>query len=266
MCARSKYIWNTAIECGWCQAIADATPDDLVARSTTWAKSRTHSDRSDETGSMDVFTPVEPGGNWRRNAIVAHHQDYEIAIGFAEVADLSVDHWKARDASDLLFEPLAFNHRHALELVLKAAIRKSAACLRVDGHSDKKVDRNEVEIWLRTKASHNLHKLAVRLDELLHRLELKARPKDTQSVLLSVHQLDPGGDAFRYAKVKGPGGSLVDAPRPPPSAPDDFQAHVDVVAMREHFCSAFNLLSGGVMSELQVFADYQQDMLRDASW
>lgn len=215
---------------------------------------------------MDVFKPVEPGGNWHQNAIVARHQDYEIAIGFAEVADLIVEHWKARGAFDLLFEPLVFNHRHALELVLKAAIRQSAACLRADGHNDKKVDRNEVEIWLTTKASHNLHKLSVRLDELLHRLELEALPKDTQSVLLSIHQLDPGGDAFRYAKVKGPGGSLVDAPRPLLSGPDDLQAHVDVVAMHEHFRSAFNLLSGGVMSELQVFADYQQDMLRDAGW
>lgn len=215
---------------------------------------------------MNVFKPAGPDGDWHQNAIVARHTDHEIAIGFAEVADLIVEHWKARGAFDLLFEPLVFNHRHALELVLKAAIRTSAACLRLDGHSDKKVDRNEVEIWLTTKASHNLHKLAGRLDELLHRLELEALPKDTQTVLLSIHQLDPGGDAFRYAKVKGPGGSLVDAPRPLLSDPDDLQAHVDVVAMHEHFRSAFNLLSGGVMSELQVFADHQQDMVRDAGW
>lgn len=215
---------------------------------------------------MDVFEPVGSGGNWHQNAIVARHNDYEIAIGFAEVADLIVEHWKMRGAFDLLFEPLVFNHRHALELVLKSAVRKAAACLRADGHSDEKVDRDEVESWLTTKASHNLHKLATRLGELLQRLGLEALPKDTKGVLLSIHQLDPGGDAFRYAKVKGAKSSLVDAPRPLLSRPGKLQAHVDVVAMHEHFRAAFNLLSGGVMSELDVYAEYQQEMMRDAGW
>jgi hypothetical protein len=242
----------------------------LVASSSTtlgppypWAIRSSPADQTEETLEMEIFKPVGPGGNWRQNAIVARHSDHEIAIGFAEVADLIIEQWKARGAFDLLFEPLVFNHRHALELVLKAAIRTSATCLRADGDSDEKVDRNEVEVWLTTKASHNLHKLAVRLGELLQRLELEALPEETESVLLSIHQLDPGGDAFRYAKIKGPNGSLVDAPRPLLSQPKDLQAHVDVVAMHEHFRSAFNLLSGGVMSELDVYADYQRDMAED---
>jgi hypothetical protein len=36
--------------------------------------------------------------------------------------------------------------------------------------------------------------------------------------------------------------------------------------MHEHFRSAFKLLSGGVMSELDVYTDYQRDTAEDVGW
>jgi hypothetical protein len=102
-----------------------------------------------------------PGGNWRLNAVVEHRDDHAIAIGFACTADLIVEHWVDRGPNDLLFEPLVFNHRHALELILKAAIRESAARLRTNALNDNQVELASVDNWLAKGASHNLHKLTV---------------------------------------------------------------------------------------------------------
>jgi hypothetical protein len=210
-----------------------------------------------------VFRPVGPGGNWRLSVVVERRSDHAIAMGFAEAAELIVEHWVERGPNDLLFEPLVFNHRHALELILKAAIRESAARLRVDGYTDATVNETEVDNWLAKIGSHNLHKLVTRLDGLLTRLRLEKLPGDTHDVLMALHTLDPGGDAFRYATVKGPDGRWVDAPRPLLSTPEDLQAHVDIVAMHEHFRSAFSLLSGGVMTVLENVAEQQAEVARE---
>ncbi|HEX3566591.1 MAG TPA: hypothetical protein VHU17_14575 [Acidimicrobiales bacterium] len=207
-----------------------------------------------------MFRPVESGGNWHLNAIVERHSDYEIAIGFAEAANVIVESWIRRGPNDLLFEPLVFNHRHALELVLKAAIRESAARLRADGHLDSKVSQAALDAWLAAEAKHNLHRLAERLDELLKRLGEEKLPPETHRTLMSIHELDPTGETFRYAKVKGPGGTFQDAPRPLLSLPTDLQAHVDIEAMHVQFKSAFDLLSGGVMTVLELIAEHQCEM------
>ncbi|MBW3578775.1 MAG: hypothetical protein KY462_13740 [Actinobacteria bacterium] len=213
-----------------------------------------------------VFGPVGPAGNWRLNAVVERHDDHAIALGFADAADLIVEHWVHRGPNDLLFEPLVFNHRHALELVLKAAIRECGARLRAEGHRDAKVDRAAIDDWLAREARHNLHRLTTRLDGLLTRLGEEKLPPETHSALISIHELDPTGETFRYAKVRAANGTFVDAPRPLLSKPDDLQAHVDIVAMHEHFRSAFNLLSGGVMSALENIAEFQAAMAREADW
>ncbi len=93
-----------------------------------------------------IFAPVGDGGDWRRNAVVGRHDDHAIAMGFAETADLIVQSWLSRGPNDLLFEPLIFNYRHAFELVLKAAIRASAGCLRADGSTDgRRTERGALE-------------------------------------------------------------------------------------------------------------------------
>ncbi len=81
--------------------------------------------------------------------------------------------------------------------------------------------------------------------------------------MLSIHGLDPTGETFRYAKVKDAVGNLVNAPRPLLVATTDLQAHVDVVAMHEHFRETFSLLSGGVMTVLENFAEMQAEMYTD---
>jgi hypothetical protein len=207
---------------------------------------------------MAIFGPAGPTEHWRRNAVVSRHSDHHIAMGFAETADLIVEHWRSKGPNDLLFEPLLFNHRHALELVLKAAVRETANRLRVEGWSDPALLPAGLDEWLARKAGHSLHKLATRLDKLLADLGIGTLPKGTHTVLMSIHQLDPGGDTFRYAKVFQ-GGSWVHAPRPLLTA-QNHQVHVDVVAMHEHFRSAFGLISDGVMNVLGEVADYQAEL------
>lgn len=206
---------------------------------------------------MAIFGPAGPTNDWRRNAVVSRRSDHHIANGFAETADLIVEHWTNVGPNDLLFEPLVFNHRHALELVLKAAVRETAARLRGEGRSDADLSASNVDEWLARNASHSLQKLAVRLDKLLTELGLDTLPTDTHEVLASIHQLDPRGDAFRYAKVKEQG-VWVDAPRPLLTG-QTVQVHIDIVAMHDHFRSAFTLLSGGVMSVLADVADFQAE-------
>jgi hypothetical protein len=208
---------------------------------------------------------VEAGGDWRSNAVVERHSDHEIAIGFAEAANVIVASWVNRSPNDLLFEPLVFTHRHALELVLKTAIRESAARLRFEGHVDSKVSLPALDAWLVDEARHNLHKLAHRLDELLMRLGEEILPPDTHRALMSIHELDPTGETFRFAKVRGPGGNFRDAPRPLLPLASDLQAHVDIVSMHVQFKSAFDLLSGGVMTVLELIAEYQHEMARERS-
>jgi hypothetical protein len=210
-----------------------------------------------------MFRPVEAGGNWHLNAVVERHSDHEIATGFAEAANVIVEFWIRKGPNDLLFEPLVLNQRHALELVVKAAIRESAALLRADGHVDSNVSQAELDKWLAREAKHNLHRLAHRLDELLKRLGEEKLPPETHRVLMSIHELDPTGETFRYAKVNGPDGTFQDAPRPLLSLATDLQAHVDIVAMHAQFKSAFNLLSGGVMTVLELISEYQREMAQE---
>jgi hypothetical protein len=213
-----------------------------------------------------VFRAVGHSGNWRHTAVVEHHDDHAIAIGFAETANVIVEHWLNHGANDLLFEPLVFNHRHALELILKVAIREAAARLRAAGDGDVKLTRSALDEWLANEARHNLHRLSNRLDSLLTRLATEVLPSETHSLLLSIHELDPTGEAFRYAKVKAPNGGFVDAPRPLLLKPSHLQVHVDIVAMHEHFRSAFSLISAGIMTALSDIGDYQDDMAQDADW
>ncbi|WP_428116621.1 hypothetical protein [Candidatus Poriferisodalis sp.] len=211
---------------------------------------------------MAIFGPACPDEPFRNNAIMWNFDDRALAMGFADTAQLIVDHWVDRGPNDALFVPLVYNCRHALELVLKAAIREAAARL-PDGRIDKALEQDRVDEWLADEAVHNLHKLAFRLDRMLAELGLDTLPSDTNRVLLEIHGLDPNGQSFRYAQVrKGKDAPFEDAPLPLVKD-GNYGANVDVVAMHKHFDEAFTLISDGLMSVLGQYAEYQRDM---ADW
>ena len=210
---------------------------------------------------MAIFGPAGPGEPFRNNAIMWNFDDNALANGFARTARLIVDHWVGTGPYDLLFVPLVYNCRHALELVLKAAIREAAARLRADGRTEKNLESDSVDQWLAGTAVHNLHKLAFRLGKMLEELGLETLPADTHRVLMEIHGLDPNGQTFRYAQVRK-GDGFEDAPMPLVTD-GNYGAQVSVVAMYKHFDEAFMLISGGVMSVLEQYAQYQRDM---AEW
>lgn len=77
----------------------------------------------------NVFRPVGPGEDWRLNAVIQYRDDHTVALGFAENADLIVRHWLTDGPNGLLFDPLVYTHRHALELILKGCGPKDCGML-----------------------------------------------------------------------------------------------------------------------------------------
>ena len=128
---------------------------------------------------MAIFGPAGPDEPFHNNAIMWNFDDHALATGFAKTAQLIVNHWVDKGPYDPLFVPLVYNCRHALELVLKAAIREAAARLRADGRTDETLASDCVNEWLAGTAVHNLHKLASRLDKMLEELDLDTLPADT---------------------------------------------------------------------------------------
>ncbi|SOC58440.1 hypothetical protein SAMN05421879_1402 [Ornithinimicrobium cerasi] len=203
-----------------------------------------------------VFRPVGEGGDWTRNGIFEkfHESDLGIAVGFADAARELVRHWLAGHPNDGHLLPIIWLYRHALELALKENIRDAAACLTGLGADDKELQEGVLDEWLRRDARHKLATLAMRLDELLTRLELENLPTETHDVLHELHTLDPAGDTFRYAKVWSPAHKrVVAAPRPETE-------HVDVGQMSAQFEEAFMVLAGGVATLLDNYREYLGEM------
>lgn len=103
----------------------------------------------------DLFKPVSADGPWWHTAIVGgpFEDDHVLAIGFHRAAELLVEHWDTRGANDPLYVPIVYLYRHALELVLKQAIREAAACLRANGATDPDLAAAAIEAKLTSRAS-----------------------------------------------------------------------------------------------------------------
>lgn len=63
------------------------------------------------------------------------------------------------------------------------------------------------------------------------------------SLLARLHQLDPSGEAFRYANHL-----------------KTTAYHVDVVRLTAIFRDAFGIVHGGVLTQLNSYEDFQRDM------
>jgi hypothetical protein len=206
-----------------------------------------------------LFDSVPAGDPWEHAAVVGgpFEDDAQLAQGFHQVAELGVADWTTHGPNDLLFVPIVYNYRHALELVLKAAVREAAARLRADGATDASLDPATLDEELAETKPHSLERLANKLEVLLERLRLEQLPATTRDVLRSLHQLDPHGETFRYSTVKAGKGKFN------PARPT--QEHIDIVALAERFREAFMLLSGGLLTVLDNYREYQAEQARGAS-
>lgn len=203
----------------------------------------------------ELFKPVAADGLWQHIAVVGgpFEDDHVLAIGFHQAAGILVDRWQTRGPNDLLFVPILYNYRHALELVLKEAIRQAAACLRANGVTDPDVAREAIDQYV--TSTHAPGRLASKLEALLGDLELERLPADILEALHHLHELDPSGETFRYSKIKVGNGKAqtLTAARPD-------QEHVDVVDLANRFSAAFGLLSGGLLTELDEYRRWQVEM------
>lgn len=89
--------------------------------------------------------------------------------------------------------------------------------------------------------------------KLLARRNLEKLPEETLDVLRSLHEADESGEAFRYSTLKQGKGK-----DPRPARPD--RQHVDIVGLAKHLSDAFQLLSGGVLTVLDEYRQWQAEM------
>jgi len=199
-------------------------------------------------GVGDLLSSLPDVQDWRDAAAVGWFDgDAGLAEGFAEAAEGIFDLWQSGShPNDRLLLPLIYNYRHAWELALKQAIREAAARIRFDGNAEFELYPENLEAHLKCKQSHRLGPLAQQLSGLLERLSLGGLPAGTMKVLAQMQQLDPRGEAFRYAHHL-----------------NTTATHVDVPALVKLFREVFGLIHGGVLTELYVHEEFQRE-LREA--
>lgn len=190
----------------------------------------------------DLFGSVPPAIRHSDLAWIGYFDgDADLAQGFAESAEAIFARWRDSPGhNDRLLLPLIYNYRHALELVLKQAIRNASARLRFAGRDDLVLNEDELEEHFKRKQRHRLEPLGRQLAELLKELELEELPRDTMQTLARLHQLDPRGEAFRYANRL-----------------DTDSKHVNVEKLIVLFRNAFVVIHGGVLTILSEYADFQ---------
>ncbi|WP_157429687.1 hypothetical protein [Actinomadura oligospora] len=193
----------------------------------------------------DLLNSLPDAEGWRDIAYVGYCDgDAGLAEGFAEAAEAVFKQWqRSPRTGDQLLLPLIHNYRHALELALKQAIRDAAACLRSDGHDNPSLRPAELDAHLKRKQRHRLGPLADQLGRLLKELALDGLPGDTMRLLARFHQLDPTGEAFRYADHLQTSARTVDVPQ-----------------LTKLLRDAFAIVHGGVLTELHAHVDYQHEM------
>jgi hypothetical protein len=193
----------------------------------------------------DLFSSLSAAEHFRDLAWVGYYNgDTGLAQGFAEAAEATFSVWQCQARSnDRLLPPIAYNYRHALELALKEAIRQAAACRQLNGDADPGLTPQALEAHFKQKQRHRLGPLAQQLARLLADLNLDELPPDTMRLLHSLHQLDPTGEAFRYE------GHLKTS-----------ASHVDVTRLIERFRATFDIIHGGVLAELDQYADFLQEV------
>ncbi len=215
--------------------------------------------------ATDQFRWVPPGSDWRHDAIVGAWplDDAAIAAGFRRLADVAVEHWITRGPDDGLLLPILYTYRHAIELLLKQALREAWACLDHDGipqptltghNSTKPVS---ADTWL--GSTHNLDELARQLDDCFAVLSMHPADKTVApgvvGIIGELHRLDASGDAFRYAQVRKPTATTFRHERAADASGLLPVEHVNVAQIREVCGAVISYLLGAV----DVLSMYRED-------
>ena len=202
----------------------------------------------------DQFGWVPDGADWHHNAVVGgwSFDDAAIAAGFRRMADIAVENWITRGADDGLFLPIVYTYRHAIELLLKQALREAWECLDHDGVPQPTLIRRSqpvrAETWLGT--THDLDELAGQLDACFAVLSMhpadKTMAPDVAKTIAELHDLDPSGDAFRYSQVGKPTTSTFRLNHAADASGRVPVEHVNVAPLREVCGNVITYLLGAV--------------------
>lgn len=103
-----------------------------------------------------------------------HENDLTIAGGYLKVAEVAERYWIDHGPDDSMPIPILYNYRHAIELTLKWLIRLAARYLEESGFTEENLRPDKLDKKLET---HNVKRLADRLDRYLGLLEIRAPDK-----------------------------------------------------------------------------------------
>ncbi|MCU1507923.1 MAG: hypothetical protein JWQ12_188 [Glaciihabitans sp.] len=145
------------------------------------------------------------------------------------------------DAERILL-PILYTYRHAIEALLKQAIMASAV-LRVEGQDPNAPAASAVETRLRRDLRHKLAELREVLNENLFALEFDPLSDEANEFLALLADLDPSGNAFRFAQQL-----------------PDVHVSLDLPRLMAAFDAAYSHLTG-VREFLVVQVDEQRDWL-----
>jgi len=145
------------------------------------------------------------------------------------------------DAERILL-PILYTYRHAIEGLVKQAILASAA-LRFEGQDTEAQNPAAIQTHIEKKVRHKLAELRDLLNENLQALQLEPLAEDTSSFLDLLADLDPSGNAFRFAQLL-----------------PDVRVSLDLPRLMAAFDAAYSHLLG-VREYLVVQLDGQRDWM-----
>jgi hypothetical protein len=204
----------------------------------------------DELEDLDSLPkPKRPLGDI---AVLGGYEDeLTIAGGYLQVAEVAARYWIEHGPDDSMPIPILYNYRHAIELTLKWLIRRAARYLVEGGYTEENLSPEKLDEKLVT---HNVKKLADRLDRYLGLLEIRAPDnridRVSRRLLDWLDSEDETGQSFRYAMVHDRRGRRA-------ARPD--QVNVNFWDQLNDLHRVAHLLYGGYTGWLDDYPEVQQD-------
>ena len=150
----------------------------------------------------ELFSTTPPA-EWGGTAAIGgpDEHDIDLATAFREAGEILTAHWQKNQADDTLAIAVLYNYRHALELMLKTAIRLMVESWRFELDPAEPEPAWLVEAERRAGSSHRLGELADHVARLAADFRTPLRPSDWD-VLRALHDLDPDGQGLRYTATR----------------------------------------------------------------
>lgn len=122
-----------------------------------------------------------------------------IPDAYREAAHRLFDGRRDGEDAERILLPILYTYRHAIEALVKQAIMASAM-LRFEGQDGEAQDPAAVRTYIEKKVRHKLAELRDLLNENLRALQLDPLSDETSAFLDLLADLDPRGNAFRFAQ------------------------------------------------------------------